>query len=336
MGRQGIRFRYFAESLQGGRDRFYNTHFEFLIPFITRLGFTIEDEKLSRVDANVNLSVSMAEFSRLKQNGHIVRKARKRAFYGTDDVVDETIGYGNVANGIETKIYDKGKELRDKKANIIKEADFQANCTGDEWIRSGLPITRVEFSLGSNALESFGVRTVKDLQERERAMFDLITMEWFRILKYPKVRGHENTAELHPIWERVRTLFLTHFSGAEVATVEWKRKEKLSCDYVALERQALGCLSKAFAVKYGEQSSRQSTVKIGKGWVERVQNEMHDKLNKAVEFLEVRTGFEFGTSSRSSSGYDAGQDYADLKQGRGGCARDKIYVEDFSEEGVLR
>jgi hypothetical protein len=38
-----------------------------------------------------------------------------------------------------------------------------------------------------------------------------------------KVRGHENTAELHPIWERVRTLFLTHFSGAEVATVEWKR-----------------------------------------------------------------------------------------------------------------
>jgi hypothetical protein len=95
MGRQGIRFRYFAESLQGGRDRFYNTHFEFLIPFITRLGFTIEDEKLSRVDANVNLSVSMAEFSRLKQNGHIVRKARKRAFYGTDDVVDETIGPGS-------------------------------------------------------------------------------------------------------------------------------------------------------------------------------------------------------------------------------------------------
>jgi hypothetical protein len=224
------------------------------------------------------------------------------------------------------------QELRT--TDIVKQADFQRHCVGDEWINSGRPITRVEFRLGRDALKCFGVNTVKDLQERERAIFDLLTMDWLRILKDPKVRGHENTAELHPIWERVRTLFMTYFSGAEVESVEWQRKDKTSCDPVALKKQALGCLSKAFAAQYGKQNSCQLSVAHANDWIDQVQRELHEKWNRCAEYIVIKTGFELGVTSCSTSGYDD-QDLADLRYDLAEQGREK-FNQMFNEQGVLR
>jgi len=43
-----------------------------------------------------------------------------------------------------------------------------------------------------------------------------------------------------PIWERVRNLFSAYFSGADVKDVVWEKNPSVSCDPVALEKQALG------------------------------------------------------------------------------------------------
>jgi hypothetical protein len=292
---------------------------------------------LSRVDAQIIFDVPVTDIICLFEEGHVVTKLRKGSINFKNGLClrKETLTLGSVSK-VEVCIYDKGKELRAKKKNIVKEADFIAHCVGDEWINSGRPITRVEFRFGRDALKALGVNTVKDLQERERAIFDLVTLDWFRILKDPKVRGHENTAALHPIWERVRMLFNTYFSGAEVETVVWQRKDKLSCDHVALEKQALGCLAKVFACRHGKQENCQRSVELANDWVEHVQKELHEKWDNLVGHVEVKTGFTLGVSTCSSVGYDYELDYRN--------ALDDSVVEKkrekldkwFNEQGVLR
>jgi hypothetical protein len=76
-GRQPVRVCYRAESVQGGRDRFFNTHFEFVTPFLKRLGLVIHSDKLSRVDAQVMLDVDVKEIIRLCEDGHLTSKLRK-------------------------------------------------------------------------------------------------------------------------------------------------------------------------------------------------------------------------------------------------------------------
>ena len=304
--RQPVRVRYLAEAVQGSRDRFYGVHFEFVLPFLSRLGLVVTADKPSRLDVQLLIDVPASDFVRFVESGHVVTKLRKFSIDGTlgREVKRETITIGKV-DKVQVCIYDKGREIRAKKKSIVKETDFIARCVGDEWINSGRPITRIEFRFGREALKCLGVNTVDDFRQREKAILDLVTRDWFRVLKAPKVRGHENTAEMHPVWERVRELFLTYFSGAEVADVVWESKGLTSCDPMALERQALGCLSKALAFRYGEQSSRQSSVHLATGWVDRVQNELHEKLNCQAVNVRIKTGIELGVSV----GYDVELDY---------------------------
>jgi len=238
----------------------------------------------------------------LLDKGHVVTKLRKKAVYGTMTRV-ETIELGSVSNA-QLCIYDKGRELRSKKSNVVKEAQFVANCVGDEWYNSDRPITRVEIRLSRDALKCLGVDSVSDLQQSEQGILELLTSEWFRILAEPKVRGHENTAALHPIWERVRELFFLYFTGAELLDVCWNREESLTCDPEALERQALGCLSKALACRYGEQEESCDVVELANGWVDVVQDEMHEKINLHALEVRLKTGIELGITSRGIAGYD--------------------------------
>jgi len=299
---QPIRVRYLAESVQGHRDRFFEVHFGFVIPYLKRLGLVIHSDKLSRVDLQCLIDVPVKEFVELLDKGHVVTKLRKKAVYGTMTRV-ETIELGSVSNA-QLCIYDKGRELRAKKSSVVKEAQFVANCVGDEWYNSDRPITRVEIRLGRDALKCLGVDSVSDLQQSERGILELLTSEWFRILAEPKVRGHENTAALHPIWERVRELFFLYFTGSELLDIHWNREESLSCDPESLERQALGCLSKALACRYGEQEESYQSAELANGWVDRVQDEMHEKVNLHALNVRLKTGIELGVSSYDVAGYD--------------------------------
>ena len=298
---QPVRVRYGAESVQGHRDKFFDVHFDFVLPFLKKLGLTVTEDKLSRVDMQCLIDVSMREFVRLVQDDHVVTKLRKKAIFGTM-VRDDTIEIGSLSNA-QFCIYDKGRELRQRKSNLVKEALFVRDCVGDEWYNSGRPITRVEIRLGRDALRSLGVSSVADLQKRERGIIELLTTEWLRILEKPKVRGHENTAAIHPVWDRIRNLFFSYFTGSEVA-VKWEKPESISCDPVALEKQALGCLSKALATRHGEQLDSKSSKFLANVWVDNVGGELHAKINTIAVLHRHKTGVEFGVSSGLYAGYD--------------------------------
>jgi len=297
---QPVRVRYGAESVQGHRNRFFDVNFGFVVPFLERLGLDVESEKLSRVDMQCLIDVPMSEFSYLlnAENKHVVTKLRKKSEHGTMSGRVETIEIGSVSN-VQFCFYDKGRELRAKKSNILKEALFIRDCVGDEWYNSGRPITRIEIRLGRDALKCLGIDSVSDLQKRERGIIDLLTSEWLRILASPKVRGHENTAAIHPVWERVRNLFFEYFTGSEV-DVLWKKRESVSCDPDALEKQALGCISKALAFRHGEQEDPENAVELGSGWMESVGTDLFDKLNLCALQTFCKTGIRCGLSSGSS------------------------------------
>ena len=158
-GRQPVRVRYLAESLIG--NNFFVVHEQFTMPFLKRLGLTVHADKPSRIDMQVMIDVPAAEFCQLFELGHIVTKLRKFSIDGTVTrrVNKETLTLGTTAK-VQICIYDKGKELRSKKSNLIKETFFVERCVGDEWINSGRPITRVEIRLGREALKCLGVNTV--------------------------------------------------------------------------------------------------------------------------------------------------------------------------------
>jgi hypothetical protein len=61
-----------------------------------------------------------------------------------------------------------------------------------------------------------------------------------------------------------------------------------------LEKQALGCLSKAFAVRNGEQSSPDSAAKIGTDWIRNQQTELYEKINIIVENVRIKSGITLG------------------------------------------
>jgi len=147
-----------------------------------------------------------------------------------------------------------------------------------------------------------------------------------------RIRGHENTAAIHPAWERVRSLFRSYFSGAGIEDVVWEKKQSVSCDPVALEKQALGCLSKALACRFGEQSGRRASVELANGWVDRVQNDLHEKLNIFAEHVRLKTGIELGVSACEPIGYDSELDDFRDHVGRLGQRNREAFGKVFQKE----
>ena len=291
-GRQPVRVRYLAESLTG--NNFFVVHEQFTMKFLKRLGLTVHADKPSRIDMQVMIDVSASEFIRLFESGHVVTKLRKGSihFVNGNVVKKETLTLGS-SSKVQVCIYDKRKEL--SKNNLHKQVSIVKYCIGDEWFNSERPITRIEIRLGRVALKCLGVNTVSDLKEREHAIVDLVTHDWFRILEKPKVRGCENRAAMHPVWERVRALFSSCFSGSDVSGVKWEKNQNVVCDPVALEAQALGCLSKALACRFGEQSV-QSSVDSGISWIMREQKKLNEKVNTTAEHIRLKTGIVLGES----------------------------------------
>ena len=86
--------------------------------------------------------------------------------------------------------------------------------------------------------------------------------------------------------------------------MEYKKHESLVCDPEALEKQALGCLSKALATRHGEQDYVESSEHLGTIWLWEHSGELHAKINKVAVLSRHKTGVEFGVSSGLVAGYD--------------------------------
>jgi hypothetical protein len=128
---------------------------------------------------------------------------------------------------------------------------------------------------------------MSDLFEREQGIVNILTHDWFRFLREPKVRGTENKAEVHPVWERVRSLFFRYFSGGEVKEEELKPLEPVAVDSKKLLSQAFGCLNKAVALKYGRQADKECVKQIICSMFSPFAEESKDKINAIVSRIET-------------------------------------------------
>ena len=253
-----VRVRYSAEViLEYGIDEAQRR----LIDWLSTIGFTPYPdggEKLSNVDINVCVPIPVSEFESLQRNGHCVTRTKKNVIFQNDNDA-ETCCRGDRTR-TQIKIYDKRVESNDKSDNFRKTLLFVQRHIGDEWFNSDRPITRVEFSIGRDRLKEWktpnsdrGINSLAEFRAMERNIVDVLTFQWFRILAKPKVRGHENTAELHPHWVTVRSEFLRCFDGSTAPLT--KVKKTVSFDHKRLLQQYKGIARKLIGFKYGKPRS---------------------------------------------------------------------------------
>jgi hypothetical protein len=266
-----------------------------LLDFLSSLGFTKVGERPSRIDIQGMIDVPVREFVKLYLADHDVSKGRKFTINGKKRAwgkVIETFKTGT-DNRLELDIYDKKAEVR-KKYNDETAAKYDKTIEniGKEWWESDRPVTRVEFRLGREALKAIEVESLKDFRKRERAIVEYLTHKWFRLLAKPKVRGTENEADIHPLWERVKNLFFEYFSGAEVPKVEWQKPTCVSVDCNARIKQGLGNLAIAAVAKSGEQRNphalRNRTCELIHFSTDDV-----EKYNRRIRRIEVEKGVKF-------------------------------------------
>ena len=293
--RQGVRIRYSADALIG--RSLFALH-RTVLEFLRELGFLITDEKISRIDMQVLVECKVLDLIRPILDGHDVCKARNFTIHGKRKK-PETYTVGS-ADSVQLCIYDKKAEL--KKEMVGDPVKFRLmidHCIGEEWFFSNRPITRVEFRLRRDALREMDIHTVQDLQERETALTEWLSDKWFRLLESPKVRGHENTAAVHPLWENVQQLFRQWFPGVvdDNKPVAWRRSDSVSCDSTALTKQAVGCLAKVAALQYGAVQTVERVLELAHEIIRGYGGVLCDKVVNCARRVEIRSGVRLGKDS---------------------------------------
>jgi hypothetical protein len=201
---QGIRIRYGFEALVG-RDLFA-VHAETL-DWFRELGFTVTKETVSRADYQILTMRDVKEYIKPIVTNCAVKRAKEAKYHENDSrgITSYTCG-----SDIQLCIYDKRLELL-KGRDEVKTSLMLDECLGGEFPGE---LTRIEFRLKRGALKYLGVNTVQDLLERERAIIDFLTYDWFRILNEEKSgSGHTNEQAMSPVWEEVRATFFEYFPG---------------------------------------------------------------------------------------------------------------------------
>jgi hypothetical protein len=137
---------------------------------------------------------------------------------------------------------------------------------------------------------------MRDLQQIEPALVEWLTTKWFRILDAPKIRGHENTQRVHPVWQEVQEAFRAWFPGINGVRreVQPNRKRRISCESTPLIKQAGGCLATAIALQFGKQTTKQQLMHLVNSVLETIDDRILERTNERAEEFHVTTGVECG------------------------------------------
>jgi hypothetical protein len=270
-----------------GRDFFYK-HNE-VCQLLETIGFTVTDEKLSRVDMQVMVNHEVTKFINSIQSGQYVCPAQSYSFYGKGENID-TITLGKE---LQICIYDKRKELFNHvQSDPFKFALMVRFCFGTEWLEQEIPVTRIEFRIKRKILKSMKIDTIDDLLHKESGLARLCCYRWFRLLSERKKRGHSNEQKVSKLWREVQLQFEKYFPGVDGHRVDVTRSKVkiLKCSVESLEKQAVGCLKTAAALRLGSDNVLSETEKYILGVVEQQAKEIaQGALDRAIMY-EIRNG----------------------------------------------
>ncbi|MDR1922876.1 MAG: hypothetical protein LBQ66_00765, partial [Planctomycetaceae bacterium] len=284
------RVRFGATSLIG--RELYIVYTE-VLKFFMDMGFSVRKETLSRVDLQVLINEPIQSFIDLIYSGHAISRARIDKLQRKSGQVETfTVGSGG---RLELCIYDKVKELQKSMINDPVKFELMLRyCIGENYFNGS--VTRVEFRLWRDALRAIGINTVGDLYDRQKMLVKWLTHDWFRILDKPKVRGHENSAAIHPLWQKVCDLFErwfplpSHLDSSSCRPIVFNRSESISCNVDMLKQQAFGCLAKAAAYEFGQQDDIADIYSILKIYVGESGKKLVGKVNDNAKRIEIMKG----------------------------------------------
>lgn len=245
-------------------------------------GFAVEDTTVSRVDFQLTFRADFGKLAADVCSERVVTDCRgDRVVYANlKTLKPDTVWYKS--NTVELCIYNKSVELQSPKlSNDYKNAWARLYDLDED------RLCRVEFRLKSDALRRYGVRTLEQLEDLMPSVVDRLTSSWFRVLKRPKVRGHENTAELSPLWAQIRAGFALVYDGRLKELKPIKRRKTVQ--YERLLSIARGCL--ASAVPLVTEGARYSDFESGyKCVMSELLSGLPEKCRKQLyEYLQFET-----------------------------------------------
>lgn len=221
---------------------------------LDKLDFVNCGEIISRIDVQLMLSgVSPADVLNEIQAGDVVTTCRGsfNVIQSLKDLTVQTVWLKS--RTAELCIYDKLSELEK-----VSSEYFQAFLSRFGSNLQYKKLTRFEFRFKSEYLKNYGIRTFKDFEELQGDLLENFTFEWFRIIDRPKVRGHEREQKLSNIWALVRREINENFPLiSKVVKVVKEKTVKAS----RLIKQAVGCLSSAFAMLYKNSDVTECNIK---------------------------------------------------------------------------
>jgi hypothetical protein len=267
---------------------------------LSKEGFRITEEKLTRVDMQVLLERSLQDFVKAMQGDTVVTLCRGKFTQISNLRTGEVETILLKSETTELEIYDKRTQIlaADKETYEL----FRRFVLGS----GPLPeyLTRVEFRFHRESLKRYGINSFDDLKESALALIQIATSEWFRILETSKVRGSENTQKISPLWQEVVDAFEYYFSESNEIEVERTRQDLQS--YVPdkdgtkidrLVKQAVGCLASVGAFCLDKIEDGEQLLDYG---VTRLREYLVDMVIKYKEkrvFNEVVKGFVPGDLS---------------------------------------
>jgi len=295
-GYQSIRVRFSAESLMANSAR---ANWHHILAFFNAIGFIVTKDCVSRVDFHLTSDfLTMADVKWFFENDYIVSKLLTYAEHGKglgSKRRVEYIRFGTGINPVQFYFYDKKVELDSGGNSFTQKYVMTQEKIGDEWRNSGRPVTRFEISVKRVGLRAMGINCVDDLFGNEWAIINLLTHSWIRILDTSKKKGNEWKQNNHPVWDKIRNALYQHFGGKNFADkAEWNPPEPVAGNPEHLEKMALGCLSKALALRNGEQSNKQSSMNLANVWVDKNGKDLHYKINQTAVHTVNKTGIPLG------------------------------------------
>jgi hypothetical protein len=219
--------------------------FEYVRESLGRLGGTVVGNKVSRVDACVDLpGIEASEFTRAFREGRVICRAQKWSDHGM--IPCDFYGCGRKETGlslgtvIRLRAYDKVAEVRN---NPTKKAILETHRWG------GKPeiASRVEFQIRREALKEFGVDTVEDWEKEKASILRYLCEDWFRLTEYEVDRTNTTRGSVSEVWRHVTDRFMLWCRADENTRKAERETPQSVVEPDALVKQARGCLTTAVA-----------------------------------------------------------------------------------------
>ncbi|MBL9082521.1 MAG: hypothetical protein JNK76_11980 [Planctomycetales bacterium] len=208
--------------------------------FVGRLGATFLWEKLSRVDVCMDVAnLAVRSFKPLIDSRCFITRAKSLIPY-ENAVTGEWTGFAAGKRPLRLIVYDKLREQAKKADDLYLQALIQRRYEGS------LPDhgTRLEFQMSRQWLLDHGVSSPDDFLERQSAIIEKLTREWFRVTAEPVVcdAKHQSRAAIHPLWISIGEAFS---EALGMSTEPMAPVDRKTVNPLRLIKQGFGCLRNA-------------------------------------------------------------------------------------------